>query len=66
VPFVALTAVVVVTLVVTDLGCGLGAVGGTSTSRWLEIPLGVATWTSITLRRLHSKPEGGGGGETLA
>jgi hypothetical protein len=49
-PSEAFGLVTVVTVVVTVFGveheAGWG--GGTSTKRWLEIPLDVATWTSRT------------------
>ncbi len=42
--------IVVVVVAVVTASCGLGALGlgMTSTYRWLEIPLGVAMWTSMT------------------
>jgi hypothetical protein len=48
--------ITVVTVVVTDFGVGdVASLGsGTSTKRWFEIPLEVATCTSRTQRCLHS------------
>lgn len=53
-PSEAFGLVTVVTVVLTVVGVG-GVVGpvGTSTNRWLEMPLDVATCTSRTQRCLH-------------